>query len=71
MSKVVEAGQYEAVRGYFLDWFEGYVAARSVPGKAELLDRIAHCRRKLSRWPSAALRQSLKRKLRPLVRLAR
>jgi glycosyltransferase involved in cell wall biosynthesis len=71
MSKVVEAGQYEAVRRYFLDWFEGYLTGRSAPGKDELLQRIAECRRRLDRWPSAALRQSIKRKLRPLLRLAR
>jgi len=70
MSKVVEAGQYEAVRQYFLDWFEDYLEGHPVPSKQELLQRIEDCRRRIYRWPSAALRQRIKRKLRPLLRLA-
>jgi glycosyltransferase involved in cell wall biosynthesis len=65
VSVVVRDGLYPAIRRDFLDWFEGYLCNRDVPGKNALLRAIRRARWELDHPFVGAIARRARRMLSP------
>jgi hypothetical protein len=58
---VKRAGGYADVRGYFLDWFAGYIEPRDVPGKEAVCRAVSKARWRLAHPLAARVERRLRR----------
>ena len=61
VAEVKRAGGYATVRGYFLDWFAGYIEPRKVPGKEAVRRAIGKARWRLAHPAIARIERRLLR----------
>lgn len=60
VSTVIRDGRYGEVRGYFLDWLQGYLATCDVPGKAAIARQIERAKWRLAHPVLASVERRLR-----------